>query len=47
MSTKDVFSYLMILTTLFMHLIQKKEKKQRKIKMFLISITDIEKVLIS
>jgi len=31
----------------FTNLIQKKEEKQKKIEVFLISITDIEKVLIS
>jgi len=31
----------------FLNLIQKKEEKQKKIKVFLTSITDIEKVLIS
>ncbi len=31
----------------FINLIQKKEKKQKKIKMFLISLTDIEKALTS
>jgi len=33
--------------TFFTNLIQKKEEKQKKIEVFLISIIDIEKVLIS
>ncbi len=47
MSAEDVFKYFIILATSFMHLVQKKEKKQKKIEMFLISIVDIEKILIS
>ncbi len=46
MSIKDTFSHLIILTVSFINLIQKKEKKQKKIEMFLINIVDIEKVLI-
>jgi len=45
-SIKDTFSHLIILTVSFINLIQKKEKKQKKIEMFLINIVDIEKVLI-
>ncbi len=37
----------MMSATFFTNLIQKKEKKQKKIEVFLISMTDIEKVLIS
>jgi len=33
--------------TFFSNLIQKKEEKQKKIEMFSVSMTDIEKVLIS
>jgi len=33
--------------TFFMNLIQKKEEKQKKIEVFSVSMTDIEKVLIS
>jgi len=43
---KNDFNYLIILTASFTNLIQKKEKKLKKIKMFLVSIIDIEKVLI-
>ena len=37
----------MMSATFFMNLIQKKEEKQKKIEVFLISMTDIEKVLTS
>ena len=37
----------MMSATFFTNLIQKKEEKQKKIEVFLISMTDIEKVLIS
>jgi len=37
----------MMLTMFFSNLIQKKEKKQKKIEMFSTNITDIERVLIS
>jgi len=37
----------MMSATFFTNLIQKKEEKQKKIEVFLISIIDIEKVLIS
>jgi len=46
-SAESEFNYVMMSATFFMNLIQKKEKKQKKIKMFLISMTDIKKVLIS
>jgi len=36
-----------MLATFFMNLIQKKEEKQKKIEVFLISMTDIEKALTS
>ncbi len=37
----------MMLTTFFLNLIQKKEEKQKKIKMFSANIIDIERVLTS
>jgi len=37
-STKNDFNYLIILTTFFINLVQKKKKKQKEIEMFLISI---------
>jgi len=37
----------MMSATFFINLIQKKEEKQKKIEVFSISMTDIEKVLIS
>jgi len=46
-SAEDEFNYIMMLTTFFLNLVQKKEKKQKKIEMFLTSMTDIKKVLIS
>jgi len=46
-SAEDEFNHIMMLATFFLNLIQKKEKKQKKIKMFLTNKTDIEKVLIS
>ncbi len=45
--TEDKFNHIMMLTTFFSNLIQKKEEKQKKIEMFSTSITDIEKVLTS
>ena len=46
-SAEDEFNYIMMLTTFFLNLVQKKEEKQKKIEMFLTSMTDIKKVLIS
>ncbi len=45
-SAEDEFNYVMMLAMFFTNLIQKKEKKQKKIEMFLISMINIEKVLI-
>jgi len=45
--TEDKFNHIMMLTMFFSNLIQKKEKKQRKIEVVLTSMTDIEKVLTS
>jgi len=46
-SAEDEFNHIMMLATFFSNLIQKKEEKQKKIEMFLINITDIERVLTS
>jgi len=46
-SAKSEFNYVIMLATFFMNLVQKKEEKQKKIEMFSVSMTDIEKVLIS
>ncbi len=46
-SAESKFNYVMMSAMFFTNLIQKKEKKQKKIEMFSVSITDIEKVLIS
>jgi len=46
-SVKSEFNHVMMSAMFFMNLIQKKEEKQKKIEMFLISMTDIEKVLTS
>ncbi len=46
-SAESEFNHVMMSATFFTNLIQKKEKKQKKIEVFLISMTDIEKVLIS
>jgi len=46
-SAESKFNYVMMSAMFFTNLIQKKEEKQKKIEMFLISITDIEKVLTS
>ncbi len=42
---RDNFSHFVILTMSFTNLIQKKKKKQKKIEVFSVSMTDIEKVL--
>jgi len=46
-SAESKFNHVMMSAMFFTNLIQKKEEKQKKIEMFLISITDIEKVLTS
>jgi len=46
-SAESEFNYVMMSAMFFMNLIQKKKEKQKKIEMFLISMTDIEKALIS
>jgi len=46
-SVESEFNYVMMSAMFFMNLIQKKEEKQKKIEMFSVSMTDIEKVLIS
>jgi len=46
-SAEDKFNYIMMLTTFFLNLIQKKEEKQKKIEMFLTSMINIEKALTS
>ncbi len=46
-SAKSEFNHVMMSATFFMNLIQKKEEKQKKIEVFLTSMTDIKKVLTS
>jgi len=46
-SAESKFNYVMMSAMFFMNLVQKKEEKQKKIEVFLISMTDIEKVLTS
>ncbi len=46
-SAESEFNHVIMSATFFTNLVQKKEKKQKKIEVFLISMTDIEKVLIS
>ncbi len=46
-SAENKFNHIMMLTTFFSNLIQKKEEKQKKIEVFLTSMINIEKVLIS
>jgi len=41
------FNHVMMSAMFFMNLIQKKEEKQKKIEVFSVSMTDIEKVLTS
>jgi len=45
--TEDKFNHIMMLSTFFSNLIQKKEEKQKKIEVFLTSMIDIEKALTS
>ncbi len=42
-SAESEFNHVMMSATFFMNLIQKKQKKQKKIEVFLISMTDIKK----
>jgi len=46
-SAESEFNHVMMSATFFTNLIQKKEEKQKKIEVFLISMTDIEKALTS
>jgi len=46
-SVENEFNHVMMSAMFFTNLIQKKEKKQKKIEVFLISIINIEKALIS
>jgi len=46
-SAESEFNHVMMSATFFTNLIQKKEEKQKKIEVFLISMTDIKKVLTS
>ncbi len=46
-SAKSEFNHVMMSATFFTNLIQKKEEKQKKIEVFSVSMTNIEKVLTS
>jgi len=46
-SAKSEFNHVMMSATFFTNLVQKKEEKQKKIEVFLTSMTDIEKALTS
>jgi len=46
-SVESKFNHVMMSAMFFTNLIQKKEEKQKKIEMFSVSMTDIEKVLTS
>jgi len=46
-SAENEFNYVMMSVTFFTNLVQKKEEKQKKIEMFSVSMTDIEKALTS
>jgi len=46
-SAEDKFNHIMMSATFFSNLIQKKEEKQKKIEVFLTSMIDIKRVLIS
>jgi len=46
-SAESEFNHVMMSATFFTNLIQKKEEKQKKIEVFSVSMTDIEKVLTS
>jgi len=45
--TEDEFNHIIMLAMFFSNLIQKKEEKQKKIKVFSVNMINIEKVLIS
>jgi len=44
---EDEFNHIMMSAMFFLNLIQKKEEKQKKIEMFSVNMTDIERVLTS
>jgi len=46
-SAESEFNHVMMLATFFTNLVQKKEEKQKKIEVFSISMTNIEKALTS
>jgi len=46
-SAESEFNYVMMSVMFFTNLVQKKEEKQKKIEVFLTSMINIEKVLIS
>jgi len=46
-SAESKFNHVMMSATFFINLVQKKKEKQKKIEVFLISMTDIKKALIS
>jgi len=46
-SAESKFNYVMMSAMFFTNLVQKKEEKQKKIEVFSVSMTDIEKALIS
>jgi len=46
-SAENEFNHVMMSATFFMNLVQKKEEKQKKIKMFSVSMIDIKKALTS
>ncbi len=46
-SVEDEFNYIMMSATFFLNLIQKKEKKQKKIEVFSANMINIKRVLIS
>jgi len=46
-SAESKFNHVMMSAMFFTNLIQKKEEKQKKIEVFSVSMTDIEKALIS
>jgi len=46
-SAESKFNHVMMPATFFINLVQKKKEKQKKIEVFLTSMTDIKKVLIS
>jgi len=46
-SAENEFNYVMMSALFFINLVQKKEEKQKKIEVFSVSMTDIEKALTS